>query len=54
MACNRPSGNSCGISNGSFYLESFVPRHATAHIRNVVSNLTEQSDEYQKSHKKRI
>ncbi len=35
MACNRSFGNSCGISNGSFYLERFIPKHATAYIPNV-------------------
>lgn len=40
MACPRPLGKSFGFSKASFYLERFVPRHATAHIPNVVHNLT--------------
>ena len=32
MACPRPLGKSCGFSKASFYLQSSVPGHATAHI----------------------
>ncbi|SDG50202.1 hypothetical protein SAMN04488027_102244 [Psychroflexus sediminis] len=31
-------GKTCGFPEAGFYLERFVPRHATAHIHNVAHN----------------
>ncbi len=39
MACPRPLGKSYGFSKASFYLERFVPRHATAHMHKRCASL---------------